>query len=66
MFCSFVIVAKPLVEKFVKDLRTDLGAGAKIGATGYCWGGRYALLLADGQVELVLSPSPFPCFFLLL
>lgn len=43
-------VTKPLIESFVAMLRKD-PAVQKIGATGYCWGGRYSILLANGQVE---------------
>ena len=43
-------VTQPLIESFVKALREDSSIG-KIGAAGYCWGGRYSILLADGQVE---------------
>lgn len=39
-----------LVKGFVESLKQD---GKKIGATGYCWGGRYSILLAgkEGLVE---------------
>lgn len=43
-------VFRPVLESFVKALRTD-PAIRKVGATGYCFGGRYSILLAHGLVE---------------
>lgn len=46
-------VARPLVDAAVRALREDPDVKS-VGAIGFCWGGRYALLLAaDGTVECV-------------
>ena len=55
-------VTLPLIQKFVTHLRAD-PAHKKISAVGFCWGGRYAILLAHEGVEpyvdaaVVLHPS---------
>jgi len=36
-------VARPLVENFIKSVRSIPGTN-KVGAIGFCWGGRYAIL----------------------
>ncbi|WVQ80924.1 hypothetical protein IAT38_003031 [Cryptococcus sp. DSM 104549] len=41
-------VAKPLIENFVKAVRADSSTG-KIALNGYCWGGRYSLVLAQSS-----------------
>ena len=43
-------VTKPLIDGFVNTLRTTPGT-EKVGAVGFCWGGRYALLEAHGPSE---------------
>ena len=43
-------VTKPLIDGFVNTLRTTPGTD-KVGAVGFCWGGRYALLEAHGPAE---------------
>ena len=54
-------VSLPLIQKFVKHLRSD-PAHKKIGAVGFCWGGRYAILLthegADPYVDAAVALHP--------
>ncbi len=41
-------VSRPLIDGFVNTVRMIPGTN-KIGALGFCWGGRYAILQAHGQ-----------------
>lgn len=52
-------VSKPLLETFLKDLRAAEPSIKKLGALGFCWGGRYAVLLAGTpQVDAAFASHP--------
>lgn len=43
-------VAEPLISGFINTVRQIPGTN-KVGAIGFCWGGRYAILQAHGKKE---------------
>jgi len=50
-------VTKPKIDGFINHLRTTPGTN-KIGALGFCWGGRYAVLAAHGEVDAAVALHP--------
>lgn len=50
-------VTKPLIDSFIKAVRGVPGTG-KVGALGFCWGGRYAILAAHGEVDAAYACHP--------
>ncbi|KAH9890275.1 dienelactone hydrolase family protein [Xylariomycetidae sp. FL2044] len=38
----------PIVKKFMEDLRRNEAARLPVGVAGFCWGGKHAVLLAEG------------------
>ncbi|EIW67957.1 hypothetical protein TREMEDRAFT_69493 [Tremella mesenterica DSM 1558] len=56
-------VVKPLIEGFVRKLKEDPKVG-KIATVGNCWGGRYALILAqeNSPVRVDCSVANHPAF----
>jgi dienelactone hydrolase len=58
-------VAEPRIFSFFKSLRSDpVTASMSIGAAGYCWGGKYAVLLShdtpDSRVVRANEPGGTP------
>ena len=50
-------VSKPLIDSFISVVRANPGTG-KVGAIGFCWGGRYAILAAHGEVDAAYACHP--------
>lgn len=50
-------VSKPLIDSFIAAVRKTPGTG-KVGALGFCWGGRYAILAAAGEVDAAVACHP--------
>lgn len=50
-------VSKPLIDSFINAVRQVPGTG-KVGAIGFCWGGRYAILAAHGEVDAAYACHP--------
>jgi len=50
-------VSKPLISSFISAVRAIPGT-EKIGAIGFCWGGRYAILAAHGEVDAAYACHP--------
>jgi len=48
---------RPLISSFVSSVRALPGTG-KVGAIGFCWGGRYAILAAHGDVDAAYACHP--------
>jgi dienelactone hydrolase len=44
------VVSEPLISDFINTVRQIPGTN-KVGAIGFCWGGRYAILQAHGKKE---------------
>lgn len=50
-------VSRPLIENFLSAVRQIPGT-RKVGAIGFCWGGRYAILAAHGVVDAAYVCHP--------
>ncbi|KAL2270787.1 hypothetical protein VTJ83DRAFT_158 [Remersonia thermophila] len=49
--------ALPRIRRWLRALRTEQGADARIGAAGFCWGGLFAVLLAHDDAENLAAVS---------
>lgn len=50
-------VTLPIVEKFIDEIRKAPGT-KKIGTIGFCFGGRYSILMAHGKVDAAYACHP--------
>ena len=50
-------VSKPIIDGFINTVKY-IPSTNKIGAIGFCWGGRYAILAAHGQVDAAVAFHP--------
>jgi dienelactone hydrolase len=50
----------PVVKKFFIQLRQTEGHATPIGATGYCWGGKHVVLLAQQGSEVEVEGQNLP------
>ena len=52
-------VSLPIIHKFCDALRSPEFGITRLGVQGYCWGGRYALILAaSGHADAFLAAHP--------
>ncbi|KZS96363.1 putative cytoplasm protein [Sistotremastrum niveocremeum HHB9708] len=54
-------VSLPLIKNAVEAIRADPATG-KLGAVGFCWGGRYAILLAHAGSQVDAAVAHHPSF----
>jgi len=52
-------VTKPIIESFIAAVRADPGV-TKVGAVGFCWGGRYAILQAQDNTGVDAAAALHP------
>jgi len=48
---------KPMISSFIAAVRAIPGTG-KVGAVGFCWGGRYTILAAHGEIDAGYACHP--------
>lgn len=51
------MITLPIVEQAVEEVRKQPGVG-KIGTVGFCFGGRYSILMAHGKVDSAYACHP--------
>lgn len=50
-------IVQPEIDSFIAAVRAIPGTG-KVGAIGFCWGGRYAIIAAHGKVDAAFACHP--------